>query len=118
MKIAVIGGSGFVGTELITLLRKEHEIVNLDKRPSNEFASITKIVDVRNPGQLNEALVGRDLVILLAAEHRDDVSPISLYYDVNVSGMRNVLAAMELNGIKKIIFTSTVALYGLSLIHI
>jgi nucleoside-diphosphate-sugar epimerase len=113
MRIAVIGGSGFVGTELIALLRKEHEIVNLDKRPSDEFASTTKIMDVRNTGQLNEALAGKDLVILLAAEHRDDVSPISLYYDVNVGGMRNVLAAMELNGIKKIVFTSTVALYGL-----
>lgn len=114
MKIAVIGGSGFVGTELIALLRKEHEIVNLDKSPSNGFASITKIIDVRNAGQLNQALAGQDLVILLAAEHRDDVTPASLYYDVNVGGMKNVLGAMDLNGIKKIIFTSTVALYGLN----
>ena len=95
-------------------MRNEHKIVNLDKRPSNEFASISKIIDVRNAGQLNGALAGQDLVILLAAEHRDDVSPKSLYYDVNVGGMNNVLDAMDLNGIKKIIFTSTVALYGLN----
>lgn len=114
MNIAVIGGSGFVGTELIALLNKEHRILNLDKRSSSHYESITKIMDVRNADQLNKLLKGQDLVILLAAEHRDDVSPKSLYYDVNVSGMKNVLDAMDLNGIKKIIFTSTVALYGLN----
>ena len=114
MNIAVIGGSGFVGTELIALLNKEHRVLNLDKRSSSHYESITKIMDVRNADQLNKLLNGQDLVILLAAEHRDDVSPKSLYYDVNVSGMKNVLDAMDLNGIKKVIFTSTVALYGLN----
>lgn len=55
-----------------------------------------------------------DVVILLAAEHRDDVTPTSLYYDVNVGGMRNTLEAMEANGVKRIIFTSSVAVYGLN----
>jgi nucleoside-diphosphate-sugar epimerase len=59
-------------------------------------------------------LKGFDLVILLAAEHRDDVSPTSLYYDVNVEGTRNVLDVMDENGIKNIIFTSSVAVYGLN----
>ena len=114
MNIAVIGGSGFVGTELISILQREHAILNLDKKLSQHFGHITRIVDVRNKDQLNESLQGQDIVVLLAAEHRDDVSPASLYYDVNVKGMKNVLSAMDLNGIKKIIFTSTVALYGLN----
>ncbi len=46
------------------------------------------------------ALAGFDTVVLLAAEHRDDVSPTSLYYDVNVQGTRNVLAAMEKMALK------------------
>jgi UDP-glucose 4-epimerase len=50
---------------------------------------------------------------LLAAEHRDDVTPVSLYYDVNVEGMKNVLEAMEVNNVKRIVFTSSVAIYGL-----
>lgn len=58
-------------------------------------------------------LQGVDIVILLAAEHRDDVTPTSLYYDVNVQGMKNVLEAMEANNVKRIIFTSSVAVYGL-----
>ncbi len=53
-------------------------------------------------------------IVLLAAEHRDDVSPTSLYYEVNVEGTRNVLDAMDKNGIKNIIFTSSVAVYGLN----
>ncbi len=114
MNIAVVGGSGFVGTELISLLQKEHSILNLDKKLSLQFDSITRVIDVRNKDQLNDSLKGQDLVVLLAAEHRDDVSPVSLYYDVNVGGMKNVLNAMDLNGIKKIIFTSSVALYGLN----
>lgn len=35
---------------------------------------------------LTNQLQGADVVILLAAEHRDDVTPTSLYYDVNVQG--------------------------------
>jgi nucleoside-diphosphate-sugar epimerase len=49
----------------------------------------------------------------LAAEHRDDISPTSLYYDVNVQGTKNVLDKMDEYGIKNLIFTSSVAIYGL-----
>ena len=73
--------------------------------------------DVRNQEQLDAALAGFNTVVLLAAEHRDDVSPTSLYYDVNVQGTRNVLAAMEKNGVKNIIFTSSVAVYGLNKVN-
>jgi nucleoside-diphosphate-sugar epimerase len=55
-----------------------------------------------------------ELVIHLAAEHADDVAPASLYYDVNVGGARNVTAACRTADVRRIIFTSTVAVYGLS----
>ena len=116
MNITIIGGSGFVGTRLISLLKENNEIglLNFDKNQSTDYPNITHIGDVRNQEQLKKQLKDTDHIILLAAEHRDDVSPTSLYYDVNVEGIRNVLKAMDENHIKNIIFTSTVAVYGLN----
>lgn len=114
MKITVIGGSGFVGSRLIDLLKGSHEVKNIDKQPSPFFNDITTIANVLDVSKITEQIKGSDVIVLLAAEHRDDVSPTSLYYDVNVGGMRNTLQAMEANGIKRIIFTSSVAVYGLN----
>jgi len=50
---------------------------------------------------------------LLAAEHRDDISPISRYYKTNVVGVENILRVMREKNINHIIFTSTVAVYGI-----
>lgn len=112
--ITLIGGSGFVGTRLIELLKDEYQIRNIDKRESHFHNDITVTGDVRDQASVSRHLAGAGLVVLLAAEHRDDVSPVSLYYDVNVGGMRNVLEAMETNGVKRIVFTSSVAVYGLN----
>ena len=117
MKIAIIGGSGFVGTRLIELLQKErqtYQCANIDLLPSHFFNEITTIGDVRSLEQMQKALKGKDLIILLAAQHRDDVTPVSLYYDTNVNGMKVTLQAMEKNGIKRLIFFSSVAIYGIN----
>lgn len=113
-KICLIGGSGFVGSRFIELLKNKYTIINFDKNKSFLHSSITVIADIRNIESLKEQMDDVDLVVLLAAEHRDDVSPTSLYYDVNVGGMRNTLEAMEANGVKRIVFTSSVAVYGLN----
>lgn len=116
-KVCLIGASGFVGTRLIELVKNDFKITNLDKNPSHFFNSLTNVGDIRDLDFLDTELAGFDCVVLLAAEHRDDVSPTSLYYDVNVQGTRNVLAAMDKNGVKNIIFTSSVAVYGLNKIN-
>ena len=112
--IMIIGGSGFVGTRLISLLRDGNTVLNLDKAPSSVHGALTQTGDVREPESFSSQLLEQDAVILLAAEHRDDVSPTSLYYDVNVEGMRNVLNAMDTQGVKNIVFTSSVAIYGMN----
>lgn len=115
MRISIIGASGFVGTRLIELLETaSYDLLNIDKQQSHFYPKITVLANVLNKDKVIELLKSTDLVILLAAEHRDDISPTSLYYDVNVQGMRNVLEAMEANAIKRIIFTSSVAVYGLN----
>ena len=57
-------------------------------------------------------MVNSDVVINLAAEHHDDVTPRSLYDDVNVKGAENVCNICTKLGIKRIIFTSSVTEYG------
>lgn len=115
MKIVLIGASGFVGSHLIELLKQDDfALLNVDKRSSAYHPEITVIGDVRRMDSFSDSLVGANVVVLLAAEHRDDVTPVSLYYDVNVGGMRNVLQVMSEQGIKRIVFLSSVAIYGLN----
>ena len=116
MKISILGGSGFVGSRLIGLLREwpDIELLNVDKNESLHYPEITYIANVLNLEALTDLLQGTDLVVLLAAEHRDDVSPVSLYYDVNIKGAENTCIAMERNRISRLIFTSSVAVYGLN----
>lgn len=56
--------------------------------------------------------VSGDIIINLAAEHRDDVTPKSLYDEVNVDGARKVCEIAEKKNIQTIVFTSSVAVYG------
>ncbi len=115
MKILVTGGSGFIGTNLVSdLLKQGHHVLIYDKQRSEAYPDLCRVADVRDKETLSGAMQGMDVVYHLAAEHRDDVSPASLYYEVNVNGAQNLVYAMEKNGVNRLIFTSTVALYGLN----
>ena len=108
MKIAITGGSGFVGTRLIPLLEAAgHECVIVDIRAQNP-------IDILDLPALTNAFKGCDAVFSLAAEHADNVTPRSRYYDVNVKGTQNVCDACDANNIKRLIFTSSFAVYGLN----
>jgi len=111
--IKIIGGSGFIGTRLSKRLQKHNkEFGIVDKAMSKSFPQLCKIADVRDVDSLRATLDSNDVIINLAAEHRDDVTPKSLYDDVNVQGARNVCEVAEEKGINTIIFTSSVAVYG------
>ncbi len=114
MNCMVAGGSGFIGTVLVeALVREGHEVSIYDVRPSSTFGDLAIRGDVRDPDRLTDSMRDVDVVFHLAAEHRDDVRPVSLYHEVNVGGARNLVLAAEACGVERIIFTSTVAVYGL-----
>lgn len=113
-KVMVIGGSGFVGTRLAKRLstKKDIELQIFDKNPSNLFNHLVKRGDIRITKDLSDAMPDGAVLIHLAAEHRDDVTPISLYSEVNVNGAKNICLVAEEKNIETIVFTSTVAVYG------
>lgn len=116
MNICIIGGSGFIGSYLINILKARHTITNIDKNESLRHKDIRYVpCDIRDYNSLKDAIpADSDYVVLLAAEHRDDVSPSSLYYDVNVEGTHNVLKVMTEKHIDNLIFTSSVSVFGLN----
>ena len=110
--LCVIGGSGFIGTRLCKrLMQAQEDFFIVDKKQSQTFSEKTVLCDVRNLNDLKKTIEG-NVIINLAAEHRDDVRPKSLYWEVNVKGAENVCKVAEEKGIDKIIFTSSVAVYG------
>jgi GlcNAc-P-P-Und epimerase len=112
--VGVIGGSGFVGREVIRQLSAAgYRTVNIDRQaPADNGQVEWRQADLNNANQLEVALHGCTHLILLAAEWRDDVRPISRYYTVNVDGTANVIKAANAHNIKHCIFTSSVSIYG------
>lgn len=112
--IGVIGGSGFIGTWLVSLLlARQHAVRIIDINSSRDHPELVVQADVRDRAALQAACRGCDVLYNLAAEHRDDVRPVELYRQVNVVGARHTCAVAEALGIERLIFTSTVAVYGL-----
>jgi nucleoside-diphosphate-sugar epimerase len=114
MRVLVIGGSGFIGSRFIPVLQERgHEVRNFDRVHSPVAEGITTIGEVTDTAAVANAATGHDIIVNLAAAHRDDVRPVSLYDQINVDGARAVVQAAKLNRIDRILFTSSVAVYGL-----
>lgn len=113
-RVLIIGGSGFIGTRLVRRLfcNDQLDINIFDKVPSKVFPDFTILGDVRSREQLHSSISEETVIVNLAAEHRDDVRPLSLYDEVNVGGAKNICSVARAKNAKTIIFTSTVAVYG------
>ena len=111
-KITIIGGSGFLGTNLcrqLSLNAQEFEIIDL--KMSREFSENCKIGDIRDKESLRKTITG-NVIVNLAAVHKDDIRDRSEYQRTNVIGAKNLAMICSEKGIKHIIFTSSVAVYG------
>jgi len=114
LRLTIIGGSGFIGSVFCQkiLENKNYSFEIIDKTSSIFFPKKVKIADVRSVVDLENSIQEAGCIINLAAEHRDDVTPTSLYDEVNVNGAKNVCTVARNKGVNKIIFTSSVAVYG------
>lgn len=104
-KIGVVGGSGFVGQSFAEQYKNDFEIFNISRQKGavNEYSS----------KELEEALLGCDSVIILAAKKvnpKEDQN-LELYLD-NVTIVENTLNACKKLGIKNIVFTSSRCVYS------
>ena len=107
-KVAIIGGKGFIGKFIAESFDKEKISYTIFDKVKNEN---TKFLDITDKTSFS-GIDGHDVIINLAAEHRDDVKPISQYDLVNVQGAKNICEYASYQNIKEIIFTSSVAVYG------
>lgn len=107
--IGIIGSEGFVGRAVKLQLQQmpaNFRLFDISFRiGSDEFLDVANPID---PSRFQ----GVTTLINLAAEHRDDVKPLSRYHEVNVNGAKNICAAATEAGVASIIFTSSVAVYG------
>lgn len=113
MTITIIGGNGFLGQRLRARLAAEDshaDVLVVARRPL--AADVRQAVaDVCDADSLTAALPQGAVVVNLAAEHRDDAE-LERYREVNVDGARNVCDAARRRGVRTIVFTSSVAVYG------
>ncbi len=126
-KILVIGGSGFIGSHVVSELLKTNvkEVLIYDNFSRGNIENIEKSLedsrckiypnggDIRDLDLLNEAMNGIDGVIHLAAMwllHCKDFPRTAFH--VNIEGTFNVLEACVKNNIKRLVYSSSASVYG------
>ena len=120
-KVLVTGGAGYIGAHVAAELLKEGYSVRiyddfsngLHKRVDGKFRDIVE-GDILDREKLIQAMQGVDAVIHLAAKKavEESVKNPLKYYENNVGGTLNLLAAMTLKGVKKLVFSSSAAVYS------
>jgi UDP-glucose 4-epimerase len=115
MRVGITGGSGQLGNALIRSLaadRRVKQIVSIDLHPLPlTRAKVTEVrADIRDPS-LGKNFAGCDAVVHLAFLLSRQYAP-SFYEDVNVRGSENVFRQALVAGVPHIVFSSSIAAYG------
>lgn len=115
MKCLVIGGSGFIGRNIIELLNKKgYYTISYDLAGKSNTANDHVVGDILDYNKLNGSMKDIDYVFNLAAT----TSPPEFEnidsngYEVNVMGTYNILRAAYKNKVTKVILASSSAVYG------
>ena len=120
-KILVTGGAGYIGAHVAAALHDEGYVVRiyddfsngLRKRVDGKFRDIVE-GDILDREKLFHAMEGVDAVIHLAGKKsvEESVKNPLKYYENNVVGTLNLLAAMSVKGARTIVFSSSAAVYS------
>lgn len=115
--ILITGGCGFVGANLIDVLRQDTDVqikvLDNESMGRREWISQFDVEfyesDIRNSAEVEKALVGVDTVVHLAADTRvmDSISNPVLNFETNVVGSFTLLSAMRKAGVQRIVNAST-----------
>ncbi len=124
----IFGGNGFIGNHFAVHLLKHglvKEVFLADIEPMGtahwpkelqELNAQGKVkyvkLDVRKPIDSHELPASTDLIVNLAAVHREPGHPAHEYFETNIPGAENVCAWAEKINCEYIIFTSSIAPYG------
>ena len=111
--LVLLGGSGFIGSAIARRLTGAGARIRIaDLRPSPIAPLAWMNCDVRQAQSVAIALDDATTVFLLAAEHGLAARPSARYEETNIGGARAVADAARRTGVRRIVFTSTVAVYG------
>lgn len=111
MRIVVTGSTGRVGRAIHVRLSPNHTVLGFDRAPSSTTDAVG---DLGDAALLRRTLTGAEAVVHVAALHAPHVGllPDAEFRRVNVDGTRALLDAASAAGVRRIVFTSTTALYG------
>lgn len=105
MKVLVTGTSGMVGSRALPQLAKRFDVTGLDIQPSTSSLRTIQ-ADLTDYEQVKAATVGMDAVVHLAALLCKPQADRSI--DLNVKATGNLLQAAVENGVKRVVYCSTV----------
>ncbi|WP_292993500.1 hopanoid-associated sugar epimerase [Nitrosomonas sp.] len=119
MKSLVTGATGFLGSAVMRcLLTANHEVRVLvrpdsDRKNLENFSVEITEGDLRDHQSLRRAIKGCDNLFHVAADYRLWVPDPETMHEINVNGTRALIMAATEEGIKRIVYTSSVATLGL-----
>ena len=114
----VTGATGFVGSHVARVLAEQGADLRLLLRSSSDPKNIEglkadRVVgDLRDPASLEKSMAGCDVVFHVAADYRLWVRDPDEMYLTNIEGTRAVLEAAHKNGVRRVVYTSSVATMG------